>query len=608
MPQDILTVPQETQSYKTVLSHGNETISFPQINPKDGGIQNITLLHMGAVGLLEFAGREDVSLITPYLKFDGRPLSLQLAWSYRQHWLPAFTARKNKMTVRGLIFAPPGHRGAVYLLRIKNTGRVPVLVEAGFALEFTSLKHHVFRARAMNQQIRCEFDRWTKSLILEAGSGVPLAALAFGLDTDEPWWLRPVTEGSVRADAAKAETVGPGEEFVLPLYISANIEGSGAGTTIVDLRRHGWAALLAETETWLAKRALTLTEFEGLANRNLFFTYFFSLGRTIDTDDWVPVTSRSPRYYVSAAFWSRDTLLWSFPGLLLVEPSTARLVLLTVFRRHLERAGEHAHYINGVLLYPGFELDQLSSYVLALRLYLETIHDSNILEDEAIRRGLPVIVEKLMACRDRESGLYSTFLDPSDDPVAYPFLIYANALAQQALLFLGELQQDSWGFPADLALLAEELHKKIYHHGVTKGPFGQMFAWAVDGKGQYQLYDNPPGSLQLLPHYGFCPHSDPVWQNTVRWIHSRHNPYYREHGYISGATSRHAGNPWPLAAANDLLGKNLENGEFFRRAVMDSGFCCETVHSGSGRASTGHAFASAAGFIAYALWSNYKKE
>ena len=38
MPQDILTVPQETQHYKTVLSHGNEAISFPQINPKDGYI------------------------------------------------------------------------------------------------------------------------------------------------------------------------------------------------------------------------------------------------------------------------------------------------------------------------------------------------------------------------------------------------------------------------------------------------------------------------------------------------------------------------------------------------------------------------------------------
>ena len=31
-----------------------------------------------------------------------------------------------------------------------------------------------------------------------------------------------------------------------------------------------------------------------------------------------------------------------------------------------------------------------------------------------------------------------------------------------------------------------------------------MFAWAVDGAGRFQLYDNPPGSLQLLAFYGFC--------------------------------------------------------------------------------------------------------
>jgi uncharacterized protein len=144
-------------------------------------------------------------------------------------------------------------------------------------------------------------------------------------------------------------------------------------------------------------------------------------------------------------------------------------------------------------------------------------------------------------------------------------------------------------------------------HGVVEGPFGPMFAWAVDGKGEYQLYDNPPGSLQLLPYYGFCGKDDPVWQNTVRWIHSHFNPYYRAEGMVTGAASRHAGNPWPLAAANDLLGMNVDKGKFFGSAEMDSGFCCETVYPDSGKASTGHAFASAAGFIARALWYRYKK-
>ena len=53
-----------------------------------------------------------------------------------------------------------------------------------------------------------------------------------------------------------------------------------------------------------------------LYNTNLFFCIFYSTGRTIDTEELVLVTSRSPRYYVSAAYWDRDSLFWSFPGIL----------------------------------------------------------------------------------------------------------------------------------------------------------------------------------------------------------------------------------------------------------------------------------------------------
>jgi uncharacterized protein len=53
-----------------------------------------------------------------------------------------------------------------------------------------------------------------------------------------------------------------------------------------------------------------------------------------------------------------------------------------------------------------------------------------------------------------------------------------------------------------------------------------MFAWAVDGKGKFSLYDNPPGSLQLLAHYRFCSSDDTVYKNTVRWIRSPNNRYF----------------------------------------------------------------------------------
>ncbi len=608
MPEDILTVPTEAKEYKTLLVTGNEYLALPEINPRDGSIRSLSMLHMAANGLLEFTGGSN-PLILPRLVIGGRRIKLKLTWSYRHSWLPVFYGRACGILLQGIVFAPPGHRGAVYLIKFKNTGRETVTFKGGFAVEWRSALYHIFKAVNIRGPHGFFADEWTKSLILEARAGLPLAALALGFDKDGRWSVQENKKTAYRAAAMKEIELAPGEECSLPLYLAVNIEGSGAGTTVVDLRRRGFAALLAETETWLREKRIKLTDLEAVANRNLFFNYFFALGRTIDTDDLVPVTSCSPRYYVSAAFWSRDCLLWSFPGLMLVDSEAARQVLLAVFTRHLDKAGEHAHYLNGVLLYPGFELDQLSAYILAVKAYLSQTGDTSILREEPIKKGMPVLAGKLLAARDSETGLYSTFLDPSDDPVRYPFLIYCNALAQRALTFMAKLQKDyNFNFICELAPLAAALRRAVYRLGVFDGPYGSMFAWSVDGEGRYELYDNPPGSLQLLAYYGFCNKSDPVYRNTVRWVHSRYNPYYCSGGTVKGAASRHAGNPWPLSAVNDLLSLNLDKGEFFRQAEMDNGFFCETVEPQRGRASTGQAFASASGFLAFALWHVYGNE
>ncbi len=301
-------------------------------------------------------------------------------------------------------------------------------------------------------------------------------------------------------------------------------------------------------------------------------------------------------------------MLWSFPAVVLVDPCTARELLVTVFKRHLKYAGDHAHYINGVLLYPGFELDQLAAYPLALRHYLDTTGDRSLMEEPVISTGLAYLVQKAEQQRDSKTGLYRTFLDPSDDPVMYPYLVYSNALLQCSFTFLACLQKEKlWQHQADFARKADTLKEAIYRYGKVKTPRGPMFAWAVDGEGRYQLYDNPPGSLQLLPYYGFCSRKDEVYRNTVEWIRSKQNSYWHE-ARFQEAGSLHSGMPWPLAAANDLLAANKGGAAFLLEAPMDNGFCCETVHPDTGKVHTGAAFASAAGFIAYALWfANRKK-
>jgi hypothetical protein len=532
----ILTVPVGSEDYHRRILTGNEYISVPEIIPETGGIASLNVLHMASCGLLEFCGGKGKPLVEPFLRVNGQECELKgrLRWYYRNHWEPGFYGQGKQWKLQGRIFAPPGHRGGIYVLSLKNTGTGSLEIDIGWRGIWGSINRTVFKRKPLGEKRRLFFDRWTGSLILEADSGIPLAA----------------------------------------------------------------------------------PHLEGLFHRNLFFNYFYALGRTLDAEQWAPVTSRSPHYYVSAAFWSRDALLWSFPALLLVEKSTAREVLLVVFKRHLERAGEHSHYLNGILLYPGFELDQLCAYFLALKHYLEFGSDFSILLEEPIRHGLGLLVQKLLSRKDPRTGLYSTFLDPSDDPVCYPFLIYDNALTWCVLQFLASLQErdllevkigDGTEEP-NFREMAQQLRAAIYEHGLVSGPNGLMFAWAVNGCGDFQLYDNPPGSLQLLAYYGFCSREDEIYVHTVNWIRSGQNPFFHVKGPLVEAGSLHAANPWPLAAANDLLALNRGGADFLGKVSMDNGFACETVHPEKGFATTGQAFASAAGFLAHAIWWRYKRE
>ena len=299
MPKDILTVPREIANAPIYFLTGNEYISLPEIDLHTAGLKSLNLLHMGAVGLLEFQGSPKSPLITPFLIRQGRREDLQgkLAWSYRQHWIPSFTYLAPGLTLKGEIFCPPGHRGGVYQLTVKNTGTEPRNLEMGFDVHWQHFNHIIFNRRPVEGQHHASPNEWTHSLILEARAGLPLASLAVGLGDQAPWRHEPAATSTALALAQSSVKVclAAGASATIPLYMAVNIEGDGAGTTIVDLRRHGHAALQEETLTWLKEHTLKTEKFEALTNRNLFFTYFFAAGRTVDTDQWVPVTSRSPR-------------------------------------------------------------------------------------------------------------------------------------------------------------------------------------------------------------------------------------------------------------------------------------------------------------------------
>ncbi|HEY8393331.1 MAG TPA: glycoside hydrolase family 125 protein [Thermaerobacter sp.] len=635
--EPILTVPEELTGVPPVAVTGNEWVSLPEIDPRSGACVSCGALSEAARALVEFTGDRagPGALLEPVVEAGGSFQPLQDGRvTYEAGWIPRWSARVGRggrLEVTWL--APPGYRGFLVRLRLEPPGaagtRLGLRVRAG------ATYRTIYNRRPLPGPNDFFYHGWTRSVVLEAGAGLPLAALALRGGGEE------ADVDLARREATLWAPAGTGE---LVVYCGLAPESDGAATTAVDLARRGFAALMDHATRWLRARdplarppggmdalaraaGLPDAVAERLAERirrNLWFALFFAHGRTLDGDRWVHLTSRSPRYYVSGAHWSRDSLLWAYPAVLELDPALARELLAAAFARYTRHPGEHSQYLDGTVLYPGWELDQAAAWPLALARYLRATADATILEEPAVRDGLRAVLAAAEAQRDPATGLIRTFLLPSDDPAQRPFVTYDNALYAQALAALAAAVRalpgagrglagtgsgaDGWE-PARLEACAAHTRQAVLARCVVQGPFGPMFAWAVDGPPDPRpvCYDEPPGTLELLGPYGFARPAagDPVdvrhvYENTVRWIYSPHNPYGPPPGRFATPTCPHARHPWLLSVAAGLLNGRRHYLELLAEAPLDSGFACETFDAETGRVRTGPAFATCAGFVAWA--------
>ena len=275
------------------------------------------------------------------------------------------------------------------------------------------------------------------------------------------------------------------------------------------------------------------------------------------------------------------------------DAALAREMLGYVFGRQRRNIGVHSRFIDGTVLEPGFELDELMAPVLALERYVDATCDRSVLADPDVLRGIDGILRKLDAERAEGCELYETFLQPTDDERVYPYITYDNVLVWRALRALGRLFERP-----ELTERAERVRRAIYDNCIFDG----AFAWSVDLAGGHDVYDEPPGSLLLLPYYGFCAWDDPVYLKTAEMIRSPDYAYSFAGCEIAEIGCPHAPHPWLLSIGNSLLcGRSSEALEHLRRTRLDNGIACESVDEHTGECTTGEAFATCAGFICHAL-------
>lgn len=577
------------------LPTGSEQVSLPRVNEINAGVEDLTFLHMASRGLIDLRGGQLEPLMRPFVAQQGVEAELGgFEWSRLGYWYPRFAARAGALGLEGVILTPVGERGFGYRLRLTNNGAETVETAFGLRGQTGSAWHCVNVDKPIEGALNCYVSGWSGLPVFEQMCGVPLFALA------------PICEGECRAEFESAgegwlwrleRTVrlAPGESAEFTAWWGLGLEEVSAVTSARELQRRGWDWELRRSLAWLAQRSLDLGDeaLTRLYNTNLFFCIFFSTGRTLDTEELVLVTSRSPRYYVSAAYWDRDSLLWSFPAVLDADAALAREMLGYVFGRQRRNIGVHSRFIDGTVLEPGFELDELMAPVLALERYVDATGDRSVLTDPDVLRGIDGILKKLDAERAEDCELYETFLQPTDDERVYPYITYDNVLVWRALRALGRLFERP-----ELTERAERVRRAIYDNCIFDG----AFAWSVDLAGGHDVYDEPPGSLLLLPYYGFCAWDDPVYLKTAEMIRSPDYTYSFAGCEIAEIGCPHAPHPWLLSIGNSLLcGRSGEALEHLRRTRLDNGIACESVDEHTGECTTGEAFATCAGFICHAL-------
>ena len=151
-------------------------------------------------------------------------------------------------------------------------------------------------------------------------------------------------------------------------------------------------------------------------------------------------------------------------------------------------------------------------------------------------------------------GLISSAFRPSDDATTFGFLVPSNFMAVSSLRKAAEILSTVNGeqeLAAGCTALAAEVAAALQQHAVVEHPvYGKIYAFEVDGFGSVQLMDdaNVP-SLLAMPYLGDVERTDPVYENTRRFVWSTDNPYFWRGPAGEGIGGPHIGVEmiWPMS-------------------------------------------------------------
>lgn len=606
----------------SVIATGNDWIALPEIRADDGAVVTFNVLSMRERGLLQVQGsprvdtgpeRSLVPAVAPWVAVGAAAPGLHVsAWRLIDYWIPVARALAGSVRATITYATPPQARAAWIRMLLVNRGATPQPVRFGLTGRWGGLARVVYSpSMIIGQHLQSSAPPWIKRThVFSFVENDTVFAWALG-HPDCAHTHLVGDEYTVQCRRVLAPGQSTAANFILSVGLDRTSAEYSSRVLAAQLVHRGDAAVLRSESAWLEKRLRSTGDpaLDEFVNRNLLFSSFFAWGRTLDTEQFVGVTSRSPRYYVAAAYWDRDAMLWSFPALLATDLRRARRALDVALTLQLRDAGTHSRFIDGVTLEPGYELDENVAPIIALAEYWRRTGDAAYLRRH--RAALASLLAILAKHRGR-AGLYRTEQDPQDENRRSIYETYDNALTWRALRDAAAMYRALGDETAALRLTlrARHLHRAIMRHLVAAGApgaAGPIFAFGWDGE-HYRFDDAPPGSLLRLPALGFLSEDNAVFRRTYRWLHSEffeHSNAGKPYG-LPGSYRLPYTTSWSIADHLRLEVSRARALAILRASPWDSGIVTEQIDPTTAASIPGgDAFATTAGYVAAAVCDVY---
>ena len=608
---------------------GNHYLTFSRIARSTGAIHSLNILHRGLLGLVEWSAERDPAqggepLLSPYVRSGEEVLAPgEVRWERLDRWIPTFRCElASGLALTATVCAPGGFdplvRGGFLLLEVQNRGAAEREVEVGLNGCWRWTHRCVNGSRPID----------SPHVLARAGDGNGFALevggfAALGISAG-PRARYSLLRDDAERDAAPGEEargsageplrfrisrripVRAGRRNAVAFYFGVAPERDGALATAVYLGGRGASDLLRLARLDLARIARPGRDSPLLAilNRNFVFCHYCGIARAIDDDRIYPVASRIPIHGATAVFDERSALLWTLPAITRVDAYLGRELLIRTLEGFSDRPGQRLRYVDGGVLAPGFSLGQLAAYGIAIDQYVRDANDPTVLDEPLVQDVLRELDENLWSRLHPQIFLGGTEVLASGDLADYPYVSYDNALVWRFCKALPQLWRPLDGEPPPrLVNGADEIDAAFWHRFTAEIEGLQVIAYASDLNGQVAIYDDPAGSLRLLPSFGFCSDDDPIWSNTMDLLHSRSYPLWLGDRPFPGLAGRRSPEACSLAAlASDLLTDRRDAAiALLRRLSLDGGVASASYDPQTGRTSAGPYDAPLAGFLAWAL-------